>query len=163
MAVSSAEVLKGYHNLARAVGDKSVNSDAFFVIQGYEQLGILIKQFPWPTLGVGGEIEIALPGGSKAFQSQQANPALQGQVTFTETSKGHVHKFLLDILKKGGKFNATVYEGTPDRFHYAKKIVDCFFQPDQGDRDWENRSQITTVSGTLFFHYFGDDVPGNIL
>jgi hypothetical protein len=40
--------------------------------------------------------------------------------------------------------------------------VDCFLQFDNPDRDWENRSAATTVSGTLFFHYFGDKIPGNI-
>jgi hypothetical protein len=32
---------------------------------------------------------------------------------------------------------------------------------DNPDRDWENRSQVTMVSGTLNFHYFGEKIPGN--
>lgn len=163
MSISSNEVLKGFHNLAKAVGDKSMNSDAFFEIEGYPASGILIKQFPWPVITPAGEAEMAGPMGSAFWQPQQLKTNQQGQVTIHETVTGAAQQLLTDIVSKGGRFNATVYEGSPDKFWRAVKIRDAFIVLDPVDRDWENRSQVTAFSGTLFFHYFGETLPGNIL
>ena len=145
------------------MGDKSVNSDAYFEIEGQDDLALLTKQFPFPTLGVTGEIEVASPMGAAMWQPQQLKVNQQGQISFYESVSGRVQKFLEDVVAKGGLFQATVYEGTPDRFHRAYKLRDCFFQPDNPDRDWENRSQITMINGTLFFHFFGEKIPSNIV
>ena len=164
MTVSSAEYLKSFYNTARALGNKSISSDAYLEIEGFEQLGLLTKQFPFPTLSTAGEIEVAMPMGAAMWQPQQLKINQQGQLGFSETVVGHIAKFLEDVVKgsKGGIFQATVYEGTPDRFHRAYKLRDCFFQSDNPDRDWESRSQITLINGTLFFHFFGEKIPGNI-
>ena len=42
-----------------------------------------------------------------------------------------------------------------------KRIEECFLQIDDPDRDWENRSQVLTFSGTMFYHYYGEVVSGN--
>ena len=163
MTVSSADVLRGFYNSTRAMGAKSISSDAYFLIDGHEDLGLITKQFPWPVLGVAGEIEVPGPLGMASWQPQQLKTNLQGQITFSETVTGRVQRFLDDVVANNGLFNATVYEGTPDTFTRACKIRDCFFQPDLPDRDWENRSQVTTIAGTLFFHFFGEVLPGNAL
>lgn len=163
MTVSSAEYLKGMYNVSRTMGDKAINSDATFEIEGHSDLTLLTKQFPWPTLSPTGEIEIAGPLGAGAWQPQQIKVHQQGQIAFMETVQGRIQQFLEDVVSKGGKFDATVYEGTPDRFYRAYKLRDCFFQADNPDRDWENRSQIVLINGTLFFHFFGEKLPGNIV
>ena len=160
MTVSSQDVLKSFHNASRALGTKSINSDAYFEIEGHENLSLLIKQFPWPTIGPSGEIEIAGPLGSLGYRPAQLKTGQQGPVTFTETVSGHVMGFMESVIASGAEFNATVYEGTPGNFARAYKLVDCFFVPDQPDRDWENRTQLTLINGTLFFHFFGDKEPG---
>lgn len=162
MSVSSASYLKGFYNTARAMGSKSISSDAYFEIEGHEDMGMLTKQFPFATLGSAGEIEIAMPMGAAMWQPQQLKINQQGQLGFTETVKGRIQKFLEDVVAGGGLFEATVYEGTPERFYRAYKLRDCFFQPDNPDRDWENRSQVTLINGTLFFHFFGEKIPSNI-
>jgi len=102
-----------------------------------------------------------MPLGSTQWQPQQIKVAQQGQVTLIETAVGTIDNMLIDLLSKGGTFDAKVYEGTPQKFLRSKRIVDCFLQIDNPDRDWENRSQILTFSGTLFFHYFGENAAGN--
>jgi hypothetical protein len=161
--ISTADILGGFFQSMQAQGDKSISSDAYFEIEGHEDLALLTKQFPWPVLGVSGEIEIPGPLGSLSYQAQQIKTGLQGQVTFSETVNGRVQRFLDAVVAGGGYFNATVYEGTPDAHYGACKIVKCFFQPDLPDRDWENRSQVTNISGTLFFHFYGKRIPGNIV
>lgn len=163
MAVTAAEILKGFYNTARTMGDKAINSDATFEIEGHSDLSLLTKQFPWPELSVGGEIEVPGPLGAGSWQPQQIKVHQQGQISFMETVQGRIQQFLEDVVSKGGRFDATVYEGTPDRFHRAYKLRDCFFQADNPDRDWENRSQIVLINGTLFFHFFGEKLPGNIV
>lgn len=163
MTVSNAEYLKGMFNATRLLGDKSISSDATLEIEGHEDLLLLTKQFPWPEIGPAGEIEVATPIGAAMWQPQQLKVNQQGQLALMETTGGRVQQFMEDVIKTGGKFNATVYEGTPDRFYRAFKLEDCFFQPDNPDRDWENRSQITLITGTMFFHFFGDKIPGNII
>lgn len=155
MAVTSAAYMKGLFNQTVALGQKSVNSDAWFEIKGYEGLSLLVKQFPWPELSTAGEIEVPLPLGGAMWQPQQTKFNQQGAITFMETVDGAIGRFMKEILDQGGFFDATVYEGTPDNNTRKEELIQCFFQTDPVDRDMENRSQITQISGTLFYHYFG--------
>jgi hypothetical protein len=161
MTVSNAQYLKDFYDRTRALGSKVISSDFAFEIEGFEDIWLLAKQCPWPSISPAGEIEIPTPLGSTAWQPQQIKNAQQGQITLQETVLGNVNSMLLNLLSKQGTFNAKIYEGTPGKFLMAKRIVDCFMVMDNPDRDWENRSQVLTFSGTLFFHYFGEDIPGN--
>ena len=163
MTVSSKEFLLGSYNASRLLGDKAIVSDAVMVIEGFETLSLLIKQFPMPFLSTEGEIEVPTPLGAKMWQPQQLGVAKQGPISIMETVGGQAHKFCEEVAARGGKFEATMYEGTPERFHRACKIRDAFIQLDNPDRDWESRAQILLVSGTVFFHYFGETLPGNIV
>ena len=155
--VKTGAYLKGIYVATAALGDKVVSSDAYFEIEGFEQIGLLIKQFPWPELSPAGEIEVPMPNGAARWQPQQLKINQQGQVTFMETQTGHVQAFLEQVIfNSGARFNAKVYEGTPDDHTRVCSIRDCFIQLDNPDRDWENRGQIMMISGTLFFHYFGN-------
>lgn len=161
MATSQPQVLKRYYSEAAALGAKAINSDFSFEIEGFESSYLLVKQAPWPVLRPQGEIETSGVLGMKMWQQQQTATADQGQITIYETVAGSASKMLVDILSKGGTFNAKIYEGTPSRFIRYKRIVDAFIQLDNPDRDWENRSQVLTFSGTLFYHYFGEDEEGS--
>lgn len=161
MAVSSASYLKGFYDATRAMGDKVISSDFTFEIEGYEHNYLLCKQAPWPELSPVGEIEVPTPLGAKLWQPQQIEVAQQGSITLMETVAGHIDQMMVNMIAKGGYFNAKIYEGTPKNFIRGKRIIDCFMHLDNPDRDWENRSQILTFSGTLFFHYFGEEIPGN--
>ena len=162
MTVSTNDILRSMYNVEKAAGRPSINSDATMEIEGYPNLRVLTKQFPWPTVGPAGEIEVPGQLGTISYIPQQAKTGQQGPIAFKETQDGQVMAFMESILLVGGIFNGTVYEGTPDRFVRAYKIRDCFFVPDQPDRDFENRTQIMLLNGTLFFHFYGERIPGNI-
>jgi hypothetical protein len=161
MTVSKAAYLHGFFDEAIAGGRKVVNSDFTFEIEGFESTWLLVKQAPWPELTPQGEIDIAGPVGQAQWQAQQMKVNRQGSITMMEVTPGTISKTLLGIITQGGYFNARNYEGTPEKFLRYKIFRDCFIQFDDTDRDWENRSQVLTFSGTLFYHYFGDDVVGN--
>lgn len=161
MTVSNAAYLKSFYDTTKALGAKVVSSDFTFEIEGFENNYLLCKQAPWPELSPAGEIEVVSPLGATMWQAQQLKIAHQGPVSFMETVAGNIDKMLIDLISRGGTFNAKIYEGTPSKYLRAKRIVDCFMQLDNPDRDWENRSQILLFSGTLFFHYLGEDIAGN--
>jgi hypothetical protein len=164
MTIDAKQWLKGKYTSTRALSDKVINSDCMLVIEGFETLKLLVKQMPVPIISTAGEIEVPTPNGAKLWQPQQLKVHQQGAVTLMETRIGHMDTFFDDIAKKADhtRFNATVYEGTDDRFRRAWKIIDAFIVLDNPDRDWDNDAQILTYSGTMFFHYFGETVAGNI-
>jgi hypothetical protein len=44
---------------------------------------------------------------------------------------------------------------------WRKDMWDCFLQLDNPDRNWDNRTEVVTLTGTMFFHYFGEVFVGN--
>lgn len=161
MTISNAAYLKSFYDTAKASGAKTISSDFALEIEGFEENWILTKQCPWPELSTAGEIEVPMPLGSAGWEMQQAKVNQQGAVSFMETTAGSIDQMLVNLIASGGKFNAKIYEGTPEKYLRAKRIEDCFIQVDNPDRDWENRSQILIFSGTMFFHYFGESIAGN--
>jgi hypothetical protein len=160
MTVSTQDYLRRQYDVTKAVGDVIVGSDATFEIEGHEAHYLLIKQFPWPQLSPQGEIERPMPMGLAKWQPQQVKINQQGPIAIFETKAGHVDALTLDLLRSGARFNAWLYEGTPERYVRAKRIEDAFIQLDSPDRDWENRSQPLVFSGTVFFHYLGETKDG---
>ncbi|MCA8037135.1 MULTISPECIES: hypothetical protein [Burkholderia cepacia complex] len=161
MTTSTGAFLQEQYSMVKALGDKAVSSDATFVIDGFEHLRLICKQFPWPILSPAGEIAIPMPMGSEGWQPQQLKINQQGAVSFVETIEGHVQAFATQVAAQGAKFNATVYEGTLESHKRGVRIRDAFVQFDNPDRDWENRGQALLVTGTMFFHFFGETIPGN--
>jgi len=161
MAISNASYLKNFYDTSRALGAKVISSDFSFEIEGFEDRYLLCKQAPWPELSSAGEIEIAGALGTNYWQPQQIKIAQQGPIAMIETVAGHVDQLMLALIARKGLFNAKIYEGTPQKYLRYKRIVDCFIQADTPDRNWENRSQPLVISGTLFYHYFGEMIQGN--
>lgn len=155
--ISNAAYLKDIFDQTMALGDKAISSDFTVVIEGHEGVSVLFKQFPTPILSSKGEIEVPGPMGTITFQPQQVGTGLQGPVAMHETKKSHVRKMNDAILANGGRFNARVYEGTPENNTGSYRIKKAFFVWDQPDRDSENRTQVVTLSGTVFYHYHGEE------
>lgn len=162
MTVSTVDYLKAQYAVSKALGERSLSSDAVLVIADpfFASLSLLMKSFVWPVLSTAGEVEIWLPTGQKAWQQQQLETALQGQVVITETAAGHAYEALNALSRK--RFDATIFEGQPDKFSRAVFIRDAFIKVDPAERDHESRSQVTQFSGTIFYHFFGEIIPGNI-
>lgn len=168
MTVSNASYLKTFYDKTVAQGAKVISSDFTLEIKGFEHVYLLCKQAPWPELSVQGEIEIPTPLGGRMFQPQQVSVAGQGQLSIYENVAGDADNLLVSLIAQSGAYNGNrgtfdckIYEGTPDKYLRYKVLRDCFVQFDSIDRDWENRTQPLMLSGTLFYHYFGEVVQGN--
>jgi len=162
MAVSNLNALKSAHAAVGGMSKKAVTSDFSFVIKGFEQFRFLVKQVPWAVLSHGEPMEIPCELGLVEWQPTQAKTHLQGAITMMETEDGMVDNMLISMLMQGGEFDAIVYEGTRDKFTRAKRYTKCHTVMEPADRDWESRQQPLLLSGTLYFHYIGDDIPGNV-
>lgn len=156
MGVSKEAYLKSVFDSTTAMGDKIVSSDAQIVFEGYENLSLLFKQFPWPVLSSQGEIEVPGPMGTMTGQAQQVKTFLQGPISMYETAAGSIQEMLRAIHDNGGYLNARVYEGTPENYKRSARLKKCWFVLDQVDRDFENRAQLMAISGTIFYHYHGE-------
>ena len=165
MANSQLGVLGQMHSVIRGMGRKAINSDYSCSIEGFEDLWALTKQCPFPYSGSAGEIEVAGPLGSAMWERQQNKTAKQGTITFMETNEHRIDQAMRSMIaqsgEQGGWFNIKVFHGVPNKHIGGKILVDCFFVPDDLDTDWENRSQLLTVTGQLFYHYYGEDIPAN--
>ena len=161
MAITAQEVLQRIYKQGQALGAPALNSNFSLEIVGFENLWLNIKQAPWVTITPQGEVENPGPGGTVSFLPQPLKNSFQGPITIKEDEKGTADAIIKQLAALG-QFDCVMYEGVPESFTRAKNYVNCFLTIDGADRDHENRAQILTWTGTLFFHYFGDDEPGNI-
>lgn len=161
MAINDLGFLKNNYDKTIGMGAKAINSDFTAEIEGFEHLTLLCKQVPWAALSSAGEIEVAMPNGAAYWEFQQTKTNLQGPIAFYETVAGTIDQALVDILAGGGRFNMKVYHGVPHRHVGGKRYEGCGIVVDNPDTDWENRSQVLLISGTLFFNYFSEKIPAN--
>ncbi len=162
MAVSTGSYLQTMHDATEATGRHAMNSDFAFEIVGHEGSWLMTKQAPWAVLTAGEPAEAPMPMGGVTWVGTQAKTNQQGAIALHETETGAADDLLLKLLIAGGKFDAIIYEGTPDRFVRAKKYKGCYLVAEPVDRDWENRTQPMALTGTLFYNYFGEDIQGNV-
>lgn len=162
MAVSSTNTLQNIHSQIGAMAQKTMNSDFTVEIAGFPNITLLFKQAPWAVLTTGEAVEVALPMGLTGWMSSNVTYNQQGPFSMYETEDGMIDNFLLALLLEGGVFDCTVYNGTKDRFTRAKRYSGCRLNAETVDRDWENRTQPMMISGTMYFHYSGEDIAGNV-
>ncbi|HNC04345.1 MAG TPA: hypothetical protein PLY05_13460 [Agitococcus sp.] len=157
MSVSPADLLAKNYKAAQALGQKEAQCDAYFEIEGFENLKFLAKTFPRPILASAGVIESYTPNGVKVQQPQQLQVAQSHEVSFYATKGGAVEKALMQLNNNGGTFQATVHLGQVDSPYASYQLTDCFLaEISPLDQDVEGVGQHVMISGTLYYHYFGE-------
>jgi len=163
MSVASIKSAKASYDATRALGSTAVSSDFTLNIDGYENSYLLITQAPHMLLGPGEAIDVPDPGGLFHREPSQIKIAGDGQCTIKETVAGHAEDMLLDMLMSGKQFmfDCWLKDGAdPNFYRYKWRYRHCFFIPEVTQRDWANRAEIFSRSGTLYFHYFGEREQG---
>lgn len=155
MTVNTHPVLSTTHQNTRDLGRKASAADAVLVIEGFEGVQLLCKQFPWPMGTVKDGMESYGPNGQMFVQPTNTKTVYEGPVAFYETINGTINKALIDMIQSGAVFQATAYAGRPDDFTDSKDIVDAFLVMDTPDRDWESDTPLL-CAGTLKFHWFAE-------
>jgi len=157
MSVSPADLLAKNYKAAQALGQKEAQCDAYFEIEGFENLKFLAKTFPRPILASAGVIESYTPNGVKVQQPQPLQVAQSHEVSFYATKGGAVEKALMQLNNNGGTFQATVHLGQVDNPYASYQLTDCFLaEISPLDQDVEGVGQHVMISGTLYYHYFGE-------
>lgn len=157
MSVSPADLLAKTYKTAQALGKKEAQCDAYFEIEGFENLRFLAKTFPRPVLASTGTIESYLPMGIKTQQPQQLQTAQSHEVSFYCTDNGAVEKALMELNNNGAIFQATVHLGQVDNPYASYPLENCFLaEISPLDQDTEGLGQHVMMSGTLYYHYFGE-------
>lgn len=162
MAVSVGSYAKSFHQATWAQGNKVIGSDYTLVIDGFESSYLLCKQFPYPQLSTGEAVEITTPLGTKYWQAGQVEFAQSGSISLYETDLGQADNLLIALIAKGGEFDAWVHHGTMEHYTSKRRIMKCNIKIDTGDTDWENRTQPLALSGTINFHYYGEQAKGDV-
>ncbi len=164
MAVSDRAALQSVYASAKAQGKSAVVSDAAISIEGYGDSWLMISNVPWPSLTTGEAIPVPLAMGVEKMEPGQAKISHSGAVTIKETQLGAADDLLIWLLEHGGTFKkARLYEGIPDRHTRVKVIRDGMISVEApAERDWESRTETLKLSGTMTFHYLGEDESGNV-
>lgn len=153
MTVNSHAVLSSTFQNIQDKGRKASTADAVLVIDGYEGIQLLCKQFPWPVATVKDVMETYGPNGQLIVQPQNTKTKFEGPVAFYETYTGTVDKELIALIESGAVFNATAYAGRPEDYSMKKDIKSAVLVMDTPDRDWENDTALL-LAGTIHFHWF---------
>lgn len=146
----------------KALGEASINSEFIMVIDGYEYMQYMLKEFPIPVVNPEDVIEVPMVGGTKTKTPQMANFSFSGGISFIERVEGHVRNLIETIqanrsVRNRPKFNATIYHGTIDDHAQKWRIKDAVLHGfDPITVDYENRGALTTYSGQISFMYFPD-------
>lgn len=157
MSVLPADLLAKNYKTAKALGQKEVQCDAYFEIEGHEELKFLAKTFPRPVLASAGVIESYLPNGIKIGQPQQLLTLQSHEVSFYCTKGGATEKAINSLNNSGGIFQSTVHLGQVDNPYASYPLTDCFIaEISPLDHDVEGVGQLVIMSGTLYYHYFGE-------
>lgn len=162
MAVTIGSYMNLFHRSQQARGTELKPSDFTLVIDGYEHMVQMIKAFPFPMLTTGDPVEVPTVLGTKRVIPGQVNFYRQGSITFLENNLSDTVRLLEDIICKGGHFDAWIYNGTPEHHVWRRRIRSCVLTVDSPDLDMENSTALLNLSGTLHYHYYGEEEAGNV-
>jgi len=156
MTISKIALSKRTFSKVQAMGDDIIASDAELVIAGMEDYSLLFKSFPHPIISGGDGIERPLPLGLTKWNKSQVEIHQQGAINMFENTLGHASEAMQKLISNGGSFNARVYEGVKESHLRSYQIRDAFIKLEPAERDWESKTQTLLITGTIFYHYFGE-------
>lgn len=155
MTVNSHAVLSSTFQNTQDLGRKASTADAVLVINGFEGIQLLCKQFPWPVATVKDAMEYFGPNGQAMAQPTNTKTKFEGPVAFYEVVAGTVGENFKKMIEGGAVFDATAYMGRPEDHTAKEDITGAFLVMDTPDRDWENDTPLL-FAGTLHFHWFAN-------
>jgi len=161
MSISNAAYCSGSYDSTRTMAVTEGASAFAFEIEGFEGKWLLCRQVSWPETAPARVIEVPGPLGMTLWQRLPAITTQQGRISLSETVAGQLDQWMVDVITHSvTTFNARIYEGTPESFRRAKRIVGAAIRLDDPNRDWENRSQPLIFNGMLTFQYHDEVIAG---
>lgn len=148
----------------KSLGAAMLACNAVLVIQGYENLYMLIQNFQRPITTHHDPADLDLARGLQTHASGVRKTNFESQWTFIETENGVISKFAEDLVNKHGGVIplCRVYDGFVDDGDNIKglrdyELIDCAitFSDGGGEIDAASRSQILQINASCRYNYFG--------
>lgn len=160
----SLQALRKRYETAKSLGAAMLACNAVLVIEGYENLHILLQNFQRPITSMHDPADVDYAGGLQGHATGTRKTNFESQWTFIETESGAISKFAEDIVTKfdGEIPLARVYDGFVGDGDTIKGIRDyelidlaITFADGGGEIDSASRSQILQVQASCRYNFFG--------
>ena len=161
---SLAAYRKQYETL-KSLGAAMLACNAVLVIDGYENLYMLLQNFQRPISSHHDSADVDTARGLQVHAAGTRKTNFESQWTFIETESGVISRFAEDIVNKHNGIIplARVYDGFFDDGDNIKglreyELIDCAitFADGGGEIDAASRSQILQVQASCRYNYFGN-------
>jgi len=162
----SMQAYRKKYETAKSLGAAMLACNAVLVIEGYEDLHILIQNFQRPITSHHDPAEVDLAQGLQAHVAGVRKTNFESQWTFIETEAGVISKFAEELvtIHDGVIPLARVYDGfvgDGDTIQGSREyeLIDCAitFSDGGGEIDSASRSQILQVQASCRYNYFGQN------
>lgn len=160
----SLQALRKRYETAKSLGTAMLACNAVLVIEGYENMHVLLQNFQRPITSMHDPADVDYAGGLQAHATGTRKTNFESQWTFIETESGVISKFAEDIVTKfdGEIPLARVYDGFVGDGDTIKGIRDyelidlaVTFADGGGEIDSASRSQILQVQASCRYNFFG--------
>lgn len=147
--------LKLDYELAKQVGSPLLQCQGMLVPRGFPHMRILFQSYPRPMATNNDIADAPYAGGLQGHVAGVPKTSFQGSISIMETEAGACTAFSEFVLANGGSIDCDYYDGRIDRFTRSYEMLDCAFTFDAPDMSADGRSQVTIVSGSIQYMYFG--------
>lgn len=153
------------YETAKSLGAAMLACNAVLVPKGYDNLHILVQNFPRPATTHNDPADVDYARGLQAHVQGTPKTNFEGSLTMIETVSGQIAKFAEAIVIKERGILNTVYvydgfvgDGGEIKGQRSYELIDCAitFPDGGGEIDSSSRSQILQVQGSIRYNYFGD-------
>ena len=160
----SMQAYRKQYETARSLGAAMLACNAVLVIEGYQDLYMLLQNFQRPITSHHDPADVDLARGLQAHVAGTRKTNFESQWTFIETESGVISQFAEDLVTKHGGIIplARVYDGFVGDGDNIKglreyELIDCAinFADGGGEIDAASRSQILQVQASCRYNYFG--------
>ena len=160
----SLQAYRKQYETAKSLGAAMLACNAVLVIQGYENLHILLQNFQRPITSMNDPADVDYARGLQGHATGTRKTNFESQWTFIETETGMISKFAEDLVTKfdGEIPLARVYDGFVGDGDEIKglrdyELIDCAitFADGGGEIDSASRSQILQVQASCRYNFFG--------
>lgn len=160
----SPQAMRKRYETAKSLGAAMLACNAVLVIDGYENLHILLQNFQRPITTMHDPAEVDYAGGLQGQSTSVVKTKFESQWTFIETESGAISRFAEDIVTKfGGElplarvYDGYIGDGDAIKGNREYELIDLAitFADGGGEIDSASRSQILQVQASCSYNYFG--------
>ena len=150
------QLAQDYNDLMGGHGGLLLQSEGMLVLEGLEDLRLLITGCPRPILSFDEPAVTKIGGGAEIITPSMPKTSYEGQITFIETEQGAISQLAEYIANvNGGMVNADYYDGRVDNFTNVYHLQNLALRFDPSDFDTDSRSEVVKITAPATYNFFG--------